>query len=126
MSEILDEALNQSFIAPNRVFDGRELAPYTEGSRLLLMQIRSDEDSSAYFVWAFIYLHILLRQNRKEAIALAWNKDLFRERLLEWISEKSESDRERATELCSQMVEEAAKARVEVIPSPLANPEGKA
>jgi hypothetical protein len=126
MSDILDEALNQSFINPSRVFDGKELAPYTEGSRLLLMQIRSDEDSSAYFVWAFIYLHILLKENRKEAISLAWNKDLFKERLLDWIGTKSETDREKATELCSQMVEEAARARVEVIPNPLESPEGKA
>lgn len=126
MSEILEEALNESFISPNRVFDGKELAPYTEGSRLLLMQVRDDEDSSAYFVWAFIYIHILLKENRKEAVSLAWNKGLFKERLLEWVSTKTEADRERATEVCSKMVEEAAKARIEVIPSPLQSPEGNA
>jgi len=74
-NEILDE-LNASFVSGEREFKGEALAPYTEGSRLLLLQVRDENDSSIFFVWSFLYLHILLRKNRKEAIKLAWNRDL--------------------------------------------------
>ena len=126
MNDILNEELDSAFVAPSRQFKGEELAPYTEGSRLLLMQVRDDDDSSAFFVWAFVYLHILLKRNRKEAIELCWKRGAFRESLFDWVSKQSEDDRAIATEICSAMVEEASKARVEVIPTPNQLPEGKA
>ena len=116
-NEILDE-LNASFVAEERQFNGESLAPYTEGSRLLLLQIRDENDSSVFFIWSFLYLHILLNKNRKEAIKLAWNKDEFRERIIEWISDKNEADRETATILVSKIIEEATRAQVDVIPHP--------
>lgn len=125
MSDILNEELDSAFVAPARQFKGEELAPYTEGSRLLLMQVRDDNDSSAFFVWAFIYLHIVLKKNRKSAIELAWNRDEFREKLFDWVSQQSENDRATATEICSSMVDEASKSRVEVIQTPNQLPEGK-
>ena len=126
MSDILNEELDSAFIAPARQFKGEELAPYTEGSRLLLMQVRGEDDSSAFFVWAFIYIHILLKKNRKEAIELVWKKDDFKERLFDWVSQKTEQDRITATNICSAMVEEAASSRTEVIPNLNQLPEGKA
>lgn len=125
MSEILNEELDSAFVAPLRQFRGEELAPYTEGSRLLLMQVRDDNDSSAFFVWAFVYLHIFLKKNRKGAIQSAWDRDAFRENLFDWVSKQSETDREIATNICSSMVDEASKARVEVIPTPSQLSEGK-
>lgn len=113
-NEILDE-LNSSFVSPEREFNGERLAPYTEGSRLLLLQVRDDGDSSVYFIWSFIYLHILLAKNRKEAIKLAWKRDDFRESLLDWISSKNEKDRDGATTLVTSIIEEASKSSVEVI-----------
>lgn len=125
MSDILEQELDSAFIAPTRQFKGEELAPYTEGSRLLLMQVRDDSDSSAFFVWAFIYIHLILKRNRKEAIELAWKKDEFRQMLFDWVSGLSEDDRSLATSICSAMVDESAKARVEIIPSHNQLPEGK-
>lgn len=116
-NEILDE-LNSSFVSPERDFKGEKLAPYTEGSRLLLMQVRDDGDSSVYFIWSFLYLHILLAKNRKEAIKLAWNKDNFRESLMDWVSSKGEKDRDDATILVSKILEESNKGQVEVIAEP--------
>ena len=116
-NEILDE-LNASFVADERQFKGDPIAPYTEGSRLLLLQIRDEADSPIYFIWSFLYLHILLKKDRKEAIKLAWNRDLFREKIIDWIADKSESDRETATSLVSKMIEEATKAQIDVIPQP--------
>ena len=113
-NEILEE-LNSSFVSPDREFKGEKLAQYTEGSRLLLMQVRDDGDSSIYFIWSFLYLHILLAKNRKEAIKLAWNKDNFRESLMDWVAEKNEKDRDEATLLVSKIIEEANKGQVDVV-----------
>lgn len=117
MSDILDEELNATFVRPNRDFKGQPLAEYTEGSRLLMIQCKEQQDSSIYFIWAFLYLHILLAKNKKEAIKLAWDKDLFRERLLEWVADKTQEDRELATNIVSSIIDEASKAKVSIISS---------
>ena len=117
MSDILNEELNSCFVSPSREYKGETIAEYTEGSRLLMLQCKSDQDSSVYFVWAFLYLHILIAKNRKEAIKLAWDKDLFREKVLDWVIDKTQEDRELATNIVSSIIEEASKARVSVISS---------
>jgi len=118
MSISLEEELNSTFVSPEREFMGEKLAPYTEGSRLLLLQVRDDEDSSIYFIWAFVYMHIELAKDRKEAIKLAWNKNLFREKLFLWADNKTQSDRDIATNLVSSIIEEATKGQIEVLPTP--------
>lgn len=115
--EILEEALNANFVTPEREFKGEKLASYTEGSRLLMTQLRDENDTTAFFIWSFVYLHIQIKKNKKEAIKMAWNKDLFRENIMEWICGMSENDREVATALTSDIIEEANKARVEVAPA---------
>jgi hypothetical protein len=117
MSDILNEELNSCFVSPSKEYKGETIAEYTEGSRLLMLQCKSDQDSSVYFVWAFLYLHILIAKNRKEAIKLAWDKDLFRERVLDWVIDKTQEDRELATNIVSTIIEEASKSRVSVISS---------
>jgi hypothetical protein len=124
--ENLQQELDQAFISPDRCFKDQKLAPYTEGSRLLMLQVRDDSDSAIYFVWSFIYLHILLAEDRKKAIRLAWDKDAFREKLMDWIAEMSEQDRNTASIMCSSILSEANKARVNVIPSAIAAPPGNA
>jgi hypothetical protein len=118
MSTSLEEELNSAFISPEKEFMGEKLAPYTEGSRLLLLQVRDDEDSSIYFIWSFIYVHILLAKNKKDAIKLAWNKNLFREKIMEYIEGKTEADREIATTIVSNILDEAQNGKVDVIPAP--------
>jgi hypothetical protein len=124
--EALLQELDNSLISPDRFFKDQRLAPYTEGSRLLMLQVRDDSDSAIYFVWSFIYLHILLAEDRKKAIRLAWDKDAFREKLMDWIAEMSEEDRNTASLMCSSILSEANKARVNVIPSAIAAPPGNA
>jgi len=118
MNISLDEELNSAFIAPNKEYMGEPLANYTEGSRLLLMQVRDDADSSIYFIWSFIFIHLQLFKNRKEATKLAWDRDLFREKLLEYIDGKTEEDRAVAMKIVSAMIDEASKGRVDVIATP--------
>jgi hypothetical protein len=124
--EALLQELDNSLISPDRYFKDQKLAPYTEGSRLLMLQVRDDSDSAIYFVWSFIYLHILLAEDRKKTIRLAWDKDAFREKLMDWIAEMSEEDRNTASLMCSSILSEANKARVNVIPTAIAAPPGNA
>jgi len=124
--EALLQELDNSLISPDRLFKDQRLAPYTEGSRLLMLQVRDDSDSAIYFVWSFIYLHILLAEDRKKTIRLAWDKDAFREKLMDWIAEMTEDDRNTASVMCSAILAEANKAQVNVIPSAIAAPPGNA
>lgn len=122
----IEEELNAAFVAPQRTFRGEALAPYTEGSRLLCLQVRDDADSSIWFVWSFVYMHLLLARDRRAAIRLAWDKDAFREQLLDWIADKTDQDRLAAGELVGSILDEAAKGRVEVIPTAVQAPPGNA
>ena len=115
MSDILNEELNSAFIANERQFKGEAIAPYTEGSRLLLLQVRDEGDSSVFFVWSFLFMHIQLAKSKKEAIKLAWNKDLFREKVMDWVADKNEHDRAEATNIVSAIIEESQKGQVEII-----------
>jgi hypothetical protein len=117
MSDILDEELSASFVQPHKSFKGEQIAEYTEGSRLLMLQCKDKNDSSVYFVWAFLYLHLLIHKNKREAIKLAWDKDAFRERVLDWVVDKTDEDRDNATNIVSIIIEEAGKARVAVVRS---------
>jgi len=121
MNDILNEELDSSFVAPARQFKGEELAPYTEGSRLLLMQVRNEEDSSIYFIWSFVFIHIQIARDKKAAIRLAWNRQEFREKLMEWVLDKTEEDRDVATGMVTSIIDEANKGQVEPIRNPGAN-----
>ena len=52
MNEILDSELNSVFASPEREFMGEALAPYTEGSRLLLLQAKTDDDVPLFCLFA--------------------------------------------------------------------------
>ena len=117
MSDILEEELSASFVQPHKSFKGEQIAEYTEGSRLLMLQCKDKNDSSIYFIGSFLYLHLLLHKNKREAIKLAWDKDAFRERVLDWVVDKTEEDREIATNIVSKIIEEAGRARVAVVQS---------
>lgn len=115
MNDILNDELNSAFIPNERQFKGETIAPYTEGSRLLLLQVRDDGDSSVFFVWSFLFLHIQLAKSKKETIKLAWNKDLFREKVMDWVCDKNEQDRIEATNIVSSIIEQSQKGQVEPI-----------
>lgn len=115
MNDILNDELNSAFVQAERQFKGETIAPYTEGSRLLLLQVRDENDSSIFFVWSFLYMHIQIAKSKKDAIKLAWNKDLFREKVMDWVIGKTEQDRAEATNIVSSIIEESQKGQVEII-----------
>lgn len=113
----LEQELDGSFVRPPRTWRGQPVASYTEGSRLLMAQVRDEADGPLFFVYGFLYLHLQLATDRKAAIRLAWNKDAFREAVLDFANDLSAGEREEAGTLVSAIIDEAAKARTEVIAS---------
>lgn len=119
MSEEQDLSLelNGSFVVDQRAWKGQPMAAYTEGSRLLMSQIRSEHDAGLFFIWAFLFLHIELKKDRKNAIRLCWDRDAFREAVLDFSSAMTQADRDAAATLVNVMLDEANRAETEVIPS---------
>ena len=122
--ESLQQELDQAFISEDRYFKDQKLAPYTEGSRLLMIQVRDEADSPIFFVYSFIYIHILLAKNRKAALRQAWDKELFRDKVMEWSETMSEQDRDAASLLVANILTESNKPKVNVIPSGVPQPPG--
>jgi len=122
--ENLQQELDQAFISPDRYFKDQKLAPYTEGSRLLMIQVRDEADSPIFFVYAFVYIHILLAKNRKSALKLAWDKEGFRDKVMEWSETMTEQDRDTASLLVANILNESNKPKVNVIPSGVPQPPG--
>lgn len=113
----IEQELDGSFVRPERVWRGQPVAPYTEGSRLLMAQLRDEADGPLFFVYAFLFLHLELARDRKSAIRLAWNKDAFREAVLDFANGLTGAERDQAGALVSAIIDEAAKARTEIIPT---------
>lgn len=118
--------LDGFFVSGERTWKGQPLAHYTEGSRLLMAQIRSEEDAGLFFIWAFLYLHIQLKKDRKNAIRLCWNRDAFREAVLDFSCGMTMADRDSAAVIVNAMLDEAAKAETEVQPTGKPAPPGNA
>lgn len=113
-------------MADARTWKGQPLAPYTEGSRLLMSQIRSEHDAGLFFIWAFLFLHIELKKDRKNAIRLCWDRDAFREAVLDFSAGMTLADRDIAATLVNAVLDEAANAETEIIPSGKPAPPGNA
>ncbi len=110
----LSAELDGAFVSGERTWKGQPLAPYTEGSRLLMAQVRSEEDAGLFFIWAFLYLHLELKKDRKNAIRLCWNREAFREAVLDFSSGMTIADRDSAAAVVNAMLDEAARAETEV------------
>jgi hypothetical protein len=110
----LSAELDGAFVSGERTWKGQPLAPYTEGSRLLMAQVRSEDDAGLFFIWAFLYLHLELRKDRKNAIRLCWNREAFREAVLDFSSGMTIADRDSAAAVVNAMLDEAAQAETEV------------
>jgi hypothetical protein len=126
MSEEIDisQELNGAFAQDVRLWKGKQLAPYTEGSRVLMSQIRSVQDSGLFFVWSFLFLHIELHKDRKNAIRLCWDKNAFREAVLDFSSEMTVSDRDAAAVMVNKIMDESTAAELEVVPDGKPAPPG--
>jgi hypothetical protein len=109
----LDLELNNAFISPAKTWQGQELAPYTEGSRLIMSQVRNKEDSGIFFIYSFLFIHLELKKDRKALLRLAWDIEEFRSRVMDFACTIKDSNA--ATAFVSSIFDEAAKSQYEIV-----------
>lgn len=109
-----DEALgakqDSPFALNQRSFKGQRLNKFTLGHRVILSQIREENDSTEFFVWSTVFS---LLKDKEEVVGLAWNKTRFRKAVIDWIDTLKESDFEEALGVVNSIYNEIAESRVE-------------
>ena len=110
-----DEAIgvkqDSPFALNQRTFKGQKLNKFTLGHRVILSQIREENDSTEFFIWSTIFS---LLKDKEEVVDLAWNKTKFRKAVIDWIDTLSEKDFEEALNVVNSIYNEIAESRIEV------------
>lgn len=108
------ENQTREHVRPPTMFKGKELAPYSRGTRILYRMICDDADLVIYRVLAFIYIHSL---SRSEAVKLCWgNVNDFREKVLEFRETLTDQDEDDAQKLVDELLAAENATRVTAIP----------
>jgi len=107
--EILNKALDKSFVINERMFKGNKVGKFTLGTRIVMNQIREDADTTEFFIWSSLYC---LTHPRSELVKLAWDKAKFRETVLNWSDEFNESDFIEGVKIVDEIFSEISEARV--------------
>jgi hypothetical protein len=108
--EILNKALDKSFVINERMFKGNKVGKFTLGTRIVMNQIREEADTTEFFIWSSLYC---LTHPRSELVKLAWDKAKFREAVLNWSDEFNESDFIEGVKIVDEIFSEIAEARVQ-------------
>ncbi len=88
-------------VRPAWTFKGKELRPYSRGTRLLFQQVWSPNDSPSFRVFAFIYIHL---NSAEEMVKLCWNQEAFRLAVLEFAETLSPAEELEADKITDQMI----------------------
>ncbi len=88
-------------IRPAREFKGKELRPYSRGTRLLFQQVLSPNDSATFRVLAFVYIHL---NPAEEMVKLCWNQEAFRLAVLAFAETLSPADEQEADRVTDEMI----------------------
>jgi hypothetical protein len=108
--EILNKALDKSFVINERMFKGSKVGKFTLGTRIVMNQIREEADTTEFFIWSSLYC---LTHPRSELVKLAWDKAKFREEVLNWSDEFNEADFIEGVKIVDEIFSEIAEARVQ-------------
>lgn len=108
--EVLNKALDKSFVINERTFKGQRLGKFTLGTRIVVNQIREDSDTTEFFIWSTLYC---LTQTRSDLVKLAWDKAKFREAVLDWSDTFVEADFIEGVKIVEEAFNELAEARVQ-------------
>jgi hypothetical protein len=108
--EILNKALDKSFVINERIFKGNKVGKFTLGTRIVMNQIREEADTTEFFIWSSLYC---LTHPRSELVKLAWDKAKFREAVLNWSDEFNEADFIEGVKIVDEIFSEIAEARVQ-------------
>ena len=107
--EIINKALDKSFVINERMFKGNKVGKFTLGTRIVMNQIREEADTTEFFIWSSLYC---LTHPRSELVKLAWDKAKFREAVLNWSDEFNESDFIEGVKIVDEIFSEISEARV--------------
>lgn len=104
--------MNDDYILPAHEFKGQELHAWCEATRVLYLNI-FEESNITFSCYSLIYLLAEYAKDKKGTIKTVFNKDKFRENVMEWISEFTEDDRKTASELAALILDDGERGKVE-------------
>ena len=97
-------------VRPKYTFKGKELLPYSRGTRILYGMVSDDRDLVIYRVLAFLYIHL---NPRIEVIPFVWGDiNKFREKMIEYRETLSDSDIEEANRIVNEILTADQETRV--------------
>lgn len=107
--EVFNKNLDKVFALGERQFKGEKLNKFTLGHRIILNQVREESDSTEFFVWATMFC---LVTPRSELIKLGWDKNKFREAVLNWADKFIEQDFIDAVKIIEDVFKEINNSKV--------------
>lgn len=107
--EILGKNLDKTFALGERQFKGQKLNKFTLGHRIILNQVREEEDSTEFFIWSTLFCMVTPRE---KLVDLGWNKAKFRGAVLDWADKFEEEDFVEAVKIVEDVFKEITDSKV--------------
>lgn len=106
-------------VRPPAMFQGKPLAPYSRGTRILYNMVIEENDLVIYRILAFLYIHL---HPRADVIPLVWGDiNNFRETILEFRDTLTDADETEAQRLVNEIFAADAATRVVAEPDDATN-----
>jgi hypothetical protein len=107
--EVLAKNLDKTFALGERQFKGQKLNKFTLGHRIIINQVREEQDSTEFFIWSTLFC---LVTPRNKLIELGWNKNNFRGAVLDWADNFVEQDFIEAVKIVEDVFKEISESKV--------------
>lgn len=107
--EALNKNLDKSFALGERHFKGQKLNKFTLGHRIILNQVREEQDSTEFFIWSTLFCLI---SPREKLVDLGWDKLNFRNAVLDWADSFVEEDFIEAVKIVEDVFKEITDSKV--------------
>lgn len=107
--EILNKNLDKTFALGERQFKGQKLNKFTLGHRIILNQVREEQDSTEFFIWSTLFCLIT---QRERLVELGWDKNKFRGAVLDWADKFAEEDFVEAVKIVEDVFKEITDSKV--------------
>lgn len=107
--EILNKNLDKTFALGERQFKGQKLNKFTLGHRIILNQVREEQDSTEFFIWSTLFC---LVTPREKLVELGWDKNKFRGAVLDWADKFAEEDFVEAVKIVEDVFKEITDSKV--------------
>lgn len=107
--EVLAKSLDKTFALGERQFRGQKLNKFTLGHRIILNQVREEQDSTEFFIWSTLFC---LTTPREKLVELGWDKNKFRGAVLDWADKFVEEDFVEAVKIVEDVFKEITDSKV--------------